>query len=128
MNPANRRAVIVTILLFALLFLFAYLTRNANMLQIGETDESPASSARSARAALCPLGDYDKLRGLMVIWRGETAMVAERPWRCLTPGEQSMMVEMLLKQRGGKAALEVRSADTGQRLALAEPRRAPAVD
>lgn len=121
----NKRAATVASALFALLFaLSAWTARDT----FATRAERGGAGGRHFVTHLCPMGDYDKLRGLMVIWRGRTAMVAERPWLCLSPTEQAMMVEALVAQRGGvrgalggkDAMLEVVGAESGRRLAVAE--------
>lgn len=118
---SNLRAAASLILIFAALFLFSYLTRNARILDFSEVGRANAASVRGATPTLCPIGDYDRARGLIVTWRGDTAMVGERPWRCLPADEKLIMVDALREQRGGAVALAVVSAQTGQRLAVATP-------
>lgn len=125
MNRANQRAAITMTLMFAVLFMFSYLTRNSIIIDFSEGRDTSATAANRFTARLCPMGDYDKLRGLMVLWRQETATVSEHPWQCLSPYDKSAFVEALLNQRAmtrvSARPLEIRSAESGRRLASVAP-------
>lgn len=118
---SNHRAAASLILLFGALFLFSYLTRDSGILDFRETGSANAKPVGGAMPTLCPIGAYDRARGLIVIWRGDTAVVAERPWRCLHADERLIMVDELRKQHDGAVGLEILGEQTGDRLAFVAP-------
>ncbi len=115
---SNHRAAASPILLFGALFLFSYLARDPGILDLSETGPANARPIRGPMPTLCPIGAYDRARGLIVIWRGDTAVVAEPRWRCLPADERLIMVDELRKQRGGAVVLEILGEQTARRLAF----------